>query len=272
MADFSNNIVNQRFRTLYDELYRQGHIRGKSDIAEKLGTYNHVINSILKGQRNITIEQLSKLFEHYQANANYLFGLSNKMFLKGAPGAGSIPTLSIDAPSFAGRQNIVLVPDRAMAGYALQHQDADFLDGLQHFSIPNLEGELIAFEISGDSMMPTITNGDLVVCESLERGSQTHPPNSRLESGRGTPADFGQWSGVQTLRSRIGGGAPDSAGQMSPHFARHRLGASATAAASCGPVSSCPHRTKYLPFFRGPDGELRRMGTSPVGLRSGCFF
>ncbi|MEL6639407.1 MAG: S24 family peptidase [Bacteroidota bacterium] len=171
MADFSNNIVNQRFRTLYDELYRQGHIRGKSDIAEKLGTYNHVINSILKGQRNITIEQLSKLFEHYQANANYLFGLSNKMFLKGAPGAGSIPTLSIDAPSFAGRQNIVLVPDRAMAGYALQHQDADFLDGLQHFSIPNLEGELIAFEISGDSMMPTITNGDLVVCESLERGS-----------------------------------------------------------------------------------------------------
>ena len=56
MADFSNNIVNQRFRTLYDELYRQGHIRGKSDIAEKLGTYNHVINSILKGQRNITIE------------------------------------------------------------------------------------------------------------------------------------------------------------------------------------------------------------------------
>ena len=122
-------------------------------------------------QRNITIEQLSKLFEHYQANANYLFGVSNKMFLKGAPGAGSIPTLSIDAPSFAGRQNIVLVPDRAMAGYALQHQDADFLDGLQHFSIPNLEGELIAFEISGDSMMPTITNGDLVVCESLERGS-----------------------------------------------------------------------------------------------------
>ncbi len=171
MADFSNNIVNQRFRALYEELYRQGRIRGKSDIAEKLGTYNHVINSILKGQRNITIEQLSKLFDHYQANANYVFGLSNKMFLKGQTGNSSLPTLSIDAPSFPGRQNIVLVPDRAMAGYALQHQDADFLDGLQHFSIPNLEGELIAFEISGDSMMPTITNGDLVVCESLERGS-----------------------------------------------------------------------------------------------------
>ncbi len=171
MADFSNNIVNQRFRALYDELYQNSQIRGKSDLAEKLGTYNHVINSILKGQRNITIEQLSKLFDIYQVNANYLFGLSNKMFLKGSLPPSSLPTRSLEEQQYAGRQNIVLVPDRAMAGYALQHQEADFLDGLQHFSIPHLEGELIAFEISGDSMMPTITNGDLVVCESLERGA-----------------------------------------------------------------------------------------------------
>ena len=172
MADFSNNIVNQRFRELYEELFQRGRIRGKSDIAEKLGTYNHVINSILKGQRNITVEQLGKLFDTYGVNANYLFGLSNKMFLKGNAAAGGLPTRSMDEQQNSGRQNIVLVPDRALAGYALQHQDPDFLEGLQHFSIPHLDGSLIAFEISGDSMMPTITNGDLVVCEGLERGEE----------------------------------------------------------------------------------------------------
>ena len=63
-----------------------------------------------------------------------------------------------------------MVPEKALAGYALQHQDAGFLENLIHFSIPGMEGELVAFEISGDSMMPTITNGDLVVCEKMERG------------------------------------------------------------------------------------------------------
>ena len=65
----------------------------------------------------------------------------------------------------------MLVPERAMAGYALEHQDREFLDNLQRFSIPGLDGELLAFEINGDSMLPTITNGDVVVCEPVERGT-----------------------------------------------------------------------------------------------------
>jgi len=53
----------------------------------------------------------------------------------------------------------------------MEHQDKHFLNDLQKFSIPGLDGQLMAFEIKGDSMYPTITNGDLVVCEPLERGN-----------------------------------------------------------------------------------------------------
>ena len=170
MADFSNNIVNQRFRLVYNELEKLNLIKGKSDIAAHLGTYNHVVNSILKAQRNITVEQLNKLFETFHINANYLFGLSEEMFMEGYEGAGEIPIRSINDKKMSGRRNIVLVPDRAIAGYATQHQDSEYLKSLQKFSIPGLEGNLVAFEISGDSMMPNITNGDLVVCEPVERG------------------------------------------------------------------------------------------------------
>jgi phage repressor protein C with HTH and peptisase S24 domain len=62
------------------------------------------------------------------------------------------------------------VPERATAGYATALDTPQYLQDFSKFSIPNLEGTLIAFEISGDSMMPTITNGDMVVCEALERG------------------------------------------------------------------------------------------------------
>lgn len=171
MADFSDSIVNQQFREVYKTLEKLNLIKGKSDIAKKLGTYNHVINSILKGQRNITVEQLDKLFKIYGLDANFLFGLSDEMFLDGIPNQGEIPALSMIERSMSGRQNILLVPDKAMAGYALAHQNKDYMRSLQKFSIPNLEGNLIAFEISGDSMMPTITTGDLVVCEAVERGT-----------------------------------------------------------------------------------------------------
>lgn len=174
MGNFSDNIVNQRFRDAFFALEENRLIKGKSDIAKQLGTYNHVINSILKGDRNITVEQLHKLFEIYGIDANYMFGFENDMFKAGGIG---LPTRSKDDRFFGGKPNITLVPNRAMAGYALDHQDDNYLSELPKFSIPNLDGSLLAFEISGDSMYPTITNGDIVVCEPLERGDPMRDNN-----------------------------------------------------------------------------------------------
>ncbi len=176
MKNFSDNIVNQRFRKVFDELERHRSIKGKSDIAKQLGTYNHVINSILKGERNITVEQLYKLFEIYQIDANFMFGFSDQMFKEQGREA-VIPVRSLEERQFSGRMNITLVPNQAMAGYALEHQDDSFLAELPKFSIPNIEGRLIAFEINGDSMYPTITNGDVVICEPLERGDPLRDNN-----------------------------------------------------------------------------------------------
>lgn len=170
MGDFSDNIVNQQFRKVYEELEKFNLIKGKSDIAKHLGTYNHVINSILKGQRNITVEQLNKLFDIFGVNANYLFGQSKEMFRSGFSVQGAIPARSLDEQSQGGLRNITLVPEKALAGYALEHQDNEFLESLQKFSVPGLSGQLVAFEINGDSMTPTITSGDIVICEPLERG------------------------------------------------------------------------------------------------------
>ncbi len=172
MADFSNNIVNQRFRALFSELEKNNLIKGKSDIADKLDTYNHVINSILKSKRNITVDQLSKLFEHYRINSNFMFGLSDEMFLDGEFPTNGIETRFTDERKFGKTANISLVSDKVRAGYAIEHQDPSYMKNLPKFSLPHLSGKnLVAFEIDGDSMMPTITQGDIVVCEPVERGT-----------------------------------------------------------------------------------------------------
>jgi phage repressor protein C with HTH and peptisase S24 domain len=170
MGNFSDHIVNQRFSTVFHELEKRNIIKGKSDIAKKLGTYNHVINSILKGQRNITVDQLNKLFDNYGVNANFLFGNSPHMFMPDADSPGGVAVRDLEDRQFSAGGNIVLAPLRALAGDAVD-QDIAAGSDLPRFSVPGLEGDLIAVEISGDSMLPTITNGDLVICERLDRGA-----------------------------------------------------------------------------------------------------
>jgi phage repressor protein C with HTH and peptisase S24 domain len=167
-----DNIVNQQFTTLFKDLQDQGKIKGKSDIARVLGTYNHVINDIIKGKRNLTLEQINNLMEAFKVNANFLFGRTNQMYLK----EGQSSDVNFLAEKIQkGRNNITLVPERAMAGYALAQSENNSSNYLQEqsfprFAIPGFEGQLIAFEISGDSMLPNITSGDLVICEPVERG------------------------------------------------------------------------------------------------------
>lgn len=171
--ELQERVVNKRFRLVYEELCEQDRIRNKSDIAQQLGTYNHVINDVMKHKRNLTLEQINKLIEIFDINPSFLFGQSDEMFLNEAFNEASsyeLPSVPLAQKILDGRNNITLVPQRAMAGYALQRQDPSFLKDAPRFALPGLEGQLIAFEIDGDSMLPNITNGDVVVCEPLERG------------------------------------------------------------------------------------------------------
>ncbi len=171
MSQFIKSVVNQRFKTVYQYLETKNLIKGKSDLAKKLGTYNHVINSILKAERNITLEQLNKLVDLFGLNANYLFGVTDDMFKTDEASNAQI------VAGTSRRNNIVLVPQRAMAGYIESVEDPEYSESLPRFSVPNMEGDLVAFEISGDSMSPTIANGDIVICEPMESGDTLRDSN-----------------------------------------------------------------------------------------------
>lgn len=65
------------------------------------------------------------------------------------------------------RDQIALVPRKAIAGYTKNYMDAKFIAKLQTFSLPNFSSGF-AFEIDGDSMTPSnIHHKDFVICEEL---------------------------------------------------------------------------------------------------------
>jgi transcriptional regulator with XRE-family HTH domain len=66
------------------------------------------------------------------------------------------------------RNVISFVPVKAAAGYLAGYADAEFIDELNTFTLPMLAGgNYRAFEIIGDSMLPT-PSGSIIVCEKIE--------------------------------------------------------------------------------------------------------
>jgi len=69
----------------------------------------------------------------------------------------------------AERQVIQFVPVKAAAGYLAGYEDPDFVDELNTFTLPMLSGgHFRAFEIIGDSMLPT-PSGSVIVGEKVEK-------------------------------------------------------------------------------------------------------
>ncbi len=68
-----------------------------------------------------------------------------------------------------GRPDIPFVPVKAAAGYLAGYGDPEFVDELNTFTLPMLAGgNYRAFEIIGDSMLPT-PSGSVIVGEKIEK-------------------------------------------------------------------------------------------------------
>lgn len=86
----------------------------------------------------------------------------------------------------AGTNEIQFVPVKAAAGYLAGYADPEFIDELNTFTLPMLApGQYRAFEIVGDSMLPT-PSGSVIVGEKVEnlddiKTNQTYIVVSRNE-------------------------------------------------------------------------------------------
>lgn len=86
----------------------------------------------------------------------------------------------------ADRNIIHFVPVKAAAGYLASYADSEFIDELNTFTLPMLSGgNYRAFEIIGDSMLPT-PSGSIIVGEKIEdlnevKNSQAYIVVSRSE-------------------------------------------------------------------------------------------
>ena len=164
-----NSIVTQRFIKCHDKLREENRVRSSRQFALSLDYLPQSLSEILKGRRDVTIELLRKAVEHYKINPVYIYTGEGPMFMS-EEGHKSFRILTIVTNAQEDEQ-IVHVPIPAQAGYAGEVADPAFIQNLPSFSLPDYKykvGTHRSFDVAGDSMEPTLFEGDKVICSFLD--------------------------------------------------------------------------------------------------------
>ena len=164
-----NSIITQRFIKCLDKLREDGKVRSRRQFALSLDYLAQSLSEISKGRRDVTIELLRKAVETYQFNPLYLFTGDGPMFMTGEENSGfRLLTIVTDGED---DERIVHVPVPAQAGYAGDILDQAFVETLPTYTLPDYKykiGTHRSFDVAGDSMEPTLFEGDKVICSFLE--------------------------------------------------------------------------------------------------------
>src|SRR3990170_8128514 len=84
----------------------------------------------------------------------------------------------------AGTNEISFVPVKAAAGYLAGYADPEYIDELNTFTLPMLApGNYRAFEIVGDSMLPT-PSGSIIIGEKVEKLEEVKTNNTYIVVSR----------------------------------------------------------------------------------------
>ena len=164
-----NNVVTQRFIKCHDKLREDKRIKSSRQFALSLEYLPQSLSEILKGRRDVTIELLRKAVERYQMNPVYIYTGDGPMFMS-EEDHKSFRVLTI-VTNGQDDERIVHVPVPAQAGYAGELANPTFIQDLPSFTLPDYKykvGTHRSFDVSGDSMEPTLFEGDKVICSFLE--------------------------------------------------------------------------------------------------------
>lgn len=138
----------------------------QDELAAHLGVGRTSITNYEKGNSKPSFDDLIALSKLFNVNLNDMVfaDLTNSKSYQPVVDVRPLPIVV----NSEGNERIVLVDVKAAAGYPVMYQDINFIQELPTFTIPLIDfssGTFRCFEVSGDSMWPTIFNNDLVIAE-----------------------------------------------------------------------------------------------------------
>jgi len=164
-----NSLVTQRFVKCVNQLKTDGVVRSMRQFAMSVDYLPQSLSEILKERRDVTIELLRKSVEAYKMNPVYIYTGKGPLFMTDDDNK-NLRVLTIVTNS-QDDERIVHVPVPAQSAYASELSKPSFIQDLPSFTLPDYKykvGTHRSFDVAGDSMEPTLFEGDKVICSFLE--------------------------------------------------------------------------------------------------------
>lgn len=152
------NIVTKRFVECHDLLKEEQKIKSSRQFAISIGTLPQSLNEILKGNRDATVKNLMGIVEEFGVSERYLLSGEGPMFFQE------------EEPVIVKQDKIVYMSAPAYAGSIDQFHELLTEEDVVKFSIPGYQdnfGDHRCFDVRGDSMEPTLTQGDMIICSRI---------------------------------------------------------------------------------------------------------
>jgi transcriptional regulator with XRE-family HTH domain len=172
-----------------------------NELAGIIGLSGQGLRDILGGKsKNPKADVVVSLSNYLEVSCDYLLmGHESAFSGSGATAESKVAYLTRGrAPAV--QQIIPYVPIRGLSTFVEGYEDMSRLDDVQRFSLPegmSLKGEVIAFEVEGDSMFPDVKSGSLVVC-TAETGDVRY-----LQSGSMYAVVYAGYFSIKRVINRV---------------------------------------------------------------------
>jgi phage repressor protein C with HTH and peptisase S24 domain len=138
----------------------------QSEFADLLGIKNSTAD-IERGRTKLSGKVVAELLRQFGINPLWLFGDSGQKYLQISKGDVSPKVVTVNS---ADSENIVMVNQKAAAGYPHNVQDVEWYNQLPAFDIPLPEfrnATYRGFQVEGDSMLPNYRPGEWVMAKAV---------------------------------------------------------------------------------------------------------
>ena len=146
---------------------REDHDFTQSEFAEQLGI-KHSTADIERGRTKLSGRVVTELLRLFHVNPLWLFGYSNQKHLTTDNGDISPKVVVVDKED---QENMILVNQKAAAGYPNNIQDVEWYQKLPAFDLPLPQyrnATYRGFQVEGDSMLPNFRPDDWVLAKGVE--------------------------------------------------------------------------------------------------------
>ena len=152
----------KRLRQIREELNQT-----QSSFAEQLGV-GSTTTEYERGRTKLTGKLVLRLLSDYNINPLWLYGESEQKYLDPRSKEVSPSVVTVDSDGF---DNILMVNEKAAAGYTGNLDNNDFFERLPSFSFPIPEyrnATFRCFQVEGYSMVPTILPSEWIITKAVE--------------------------------------------------------------------------------------------------------